>query len=507
MTLPDAAERDGATTHPAASENATSPSPYREGEVVAGKYRLTKILGRGGMGAVWLAHNQALHADVALKLIRADVASAHTAERLLREARATARLKHPSIVRVHDFGESERGDPFIVMEVLEGEAVDVLLDRRGSLPAIRAVQLVLPIVSALAEAHEHGIVHRDIKPENIILVTDRQGTIVPKVLDFGIAKVERAKVISGEISGTPTGLAVHELQRRLTNLGTLVGSPDYMSPEQGRGDLSVDGRADIWGICVVLYELIAGRRPFLGKDVQDVLINLMVEDPPSFAELGVADEALWQIVAKGLEKRREDRWQAARDLGEALALWLLDAGVETDVAGASLRAQWLIDDPTTGRTSIDSLHLDPLTVSTSQPGVTLTEPDEPLAESTRMRRALYGVVGTIMLVLGMGIALVVIEPGETRPDSPVTGVTGAETSLPSGPPPAPEVSEAEPEVEEIGATEERADAAREDPAATATVASVVVPPRPAPRPKAPTPPPPPKSGKPGLPLPPEKPDF
>ncbi|MEQ9320199.1 MAG: protein kinase, partial [Polyangiaceae bacterium] len=122
MTLPDATERDGATTLPTGGDGDATPSPYAAGDVVAGKYRLTSVLGSGGMGAVWLAHNQVLHVDVALKLIRADLASAHTAERLLREARATARLKHPSIVQFHDFGESERGDPFIVMEVLEGES-------------------------------------------------------------------------------------------------------------------------------------------------------------------------------------------------------------------------------------------------------------------------------------------------------------------------------------------------------------------------------------------------
>lgn len=509
MTLPDATERDGATTLPTVDDDEATPSPYVAGDVVAGKYRLTSILGEGGMGAVWLARNQVLHVDVALKLIRAHVASAHTAERLLREARATARLKHPSIVQVHDFGESERGDPFIVMEVLDGESLDSLLSRRGALPATRAVQLLLPIVSALAEAHEHGIVHRDIKPENIILVSDRQGTIVPKVLDFGIAKVERAKVISGEIADNPTGMAAHELQRRLTNLGTLVGSPDYMSPEQGRGDRSVDARADIWAVSVVMYELIAGRRPFLGDEVQDVLINLMIEEPPPLTDAGV-DVALWDIVGKGLQKRREDRWQSAREFGEALAEWLIDAGVETDVAGASLRAQWFVDDPTTGRTSMASLHLDPLSVSSpSQQAVTLTETEGAQPAHARLRRALYGVVGATMLVIGMGIALIVIEPARHE-DSPASGVTGSEATpgatVPSAPQPVyDEPSAAAPSDDaDAGPPERDANAQHHAGAATASAAASEEPTR---RARPPSPLAAPKPGKHGLPLPPDEPDF
>jgi len=516
MTLPDATERDGATTLPIGGADEASPSPYAAGDVVADKYQLLKILGEGGMGSVWLARNQMLHVDVALKLIRAELASAHTKERLVREARATARLKHPSIVRVHDFGESERGDPFIVMEVLEGESLDEVLDRTGTLPATRAVQLILPIVSALAEAHEHGVVHRDIKPENIILVTDRQGTLVPKILDFGIAKVGRAGVVSGEIPNDPQALASHEVQRRLTNLGTLVGSPDYMSPEQGRGDSTVDERADIWAVCVVLYEMVAGRRPFDGQEVKDVLLSLMMEDPQPLTAFG-SDPALWEIVAKGLEKLRDDRWQDARELGESLARWLLEAGVETDVAGTALRAHWFTDDPVTGRTSLASLHLDPLSVSVSQSELSLSDARPAVAkEDTNLRRALYVVIGVTMVLLGMGIALLVIEPGREASVQDVTAAPRGQVE-PATPTlegtAAPEVpsDHADGVVDEgqaageggtaaIGAAQmASATTSVSPPSTTVTGGSKTV----APRPKKPAP----STAKGALPLPPDKPDF
>src|SRR5580692_6500343 len=172
-------------------EQQASPPPrgsghhYLAGDIIAQKYRLTRVLGEGGMGAVWLARNLKLDVDVAIKLIRRELATAEASRRLLQEARAAARIGHRSIVRVFDFGETELDDPFIVMEVLSGESLRSLLERKGRrLPATNAVRTLLPIASALCDAHAAGIVHRDLKPENIMLVPDTSGGVVPKLVDF-----------------------------------------------------------------------------------------------------------------------------------------------------------------------------------------------------------------------------------------------------------------------------------------------------------------------------------
>jgi serine/threonine-protein kinase len=283
------------------------------------------MLGEGGMGAVWVARNIALDAHVGLKLIRAEVSRnvPGVQGRLLQEARAAASLGHPAIIRVFDFGTTERGDPFIAMELLHGESLAELLVRRGKVGGVRAVQTLLPIIDALATAHATGIVHRDLKPDNIFISREAGGRLQPKVLDFGIAKLER------------------NVSPHLTREGTVLGSPAYMSPEQARGNLDVDARSDIWALCIVLYQLVTGELPFAAENSNALLWTIVEKPALPFADLGVAEPELWSIVARGLEKDREARWQEMFDLGKALAEWLLARGVEEDICHASLRGRWL----------------------------------------------------------------------------------------------------------------------------------------------------------------------
>jgi eukaryotic-like serine/threonine-protein kinase len=322
---PRAADADADATH------------YVAGEVIASKYQLERLLGTGGMGAVWRARNLTLDADVAIKLIRRDVTANGAATRLLREARAAARLEHPSIVRVFDFGETERGDPFIVMEEVRGESLAELVDRKGRIDATAAVQLLLPIVDALSVVHARGIVHRDVKPDNVILVADAKGHIVPKLVDFGIAK-------DAPHEGLEPIVAADRVPRRrpLTQIGVLMGSPEYMAPEQAAGSAGVDAAADIWAVSVVLYELLSGRRPFEGDDLEGQLIQIISAEPPSLLDRGVADEVLWSIIARGLEKDPPNRWPSMRALGCALAEWLIARGVRADVSGADLESHWQV---------------------------------------------------------------------------------------------------------------------------------------------------------------------
>ncbi|MCA9621713.1 MAG: serine/threonine protein kinase [Myxococcales bacterium] len=312
---------------------------YRSGAVVGGKYRLVELLGEGGMGAVWLAHNLTLDAEVAIKVIRVNVSAPIAAERLRREARAAARLTHPGIVRVFDFGRTEQGDPYIVMEVVRGESLGAEIERVGRFDPAQAVQLILPVIDALAAVHDQGIVHRDVKPDNIILVRDDQGHVVPKILDFGIAK-------DTPIEAEPQPSAPRrQRMRALTQAGVIVGSPEYMSPEQATGTARVGHAADIWATAVMLYELLRGERPFDGPTMDALSVAIIAETPVPLSELGI-DPELSAIVDRGLRKVASERWPDMRAFGSALAAWLMARGVTTDVSGAALATRWGVAPPT-----------------------------------------------------------------------------------------------------------------------------------------------------------------
>jgi serine/threonine-protein kinase len=305
---------------------------YQAGDVIAGKYRLDGLLGQGGMGVVWGAFNLQLEAEVAIKLlIRDDASRDLLAQRLKQEAKATAKLGHPAIVRVFDVGESEQGDPFIVMELLKGRSLATLLSDDGCLASTRAVQLLLPIADALSVAHAKGIIHRDLKPDNVFIsVEDEQ--IQPKLVDFGIVKLaDRASE-----------------QTHLTQAGMVLGSPDYMSPEQARGLEDVDHRSDIWSFCVVLYELISGSTPFTATNYNALLRSIVEEEPKPLNTGAAADEELWHILQRGLQKARDQRFRSMSELGRALASWLIRQDVVEDVCGGSLDAKWILraSDPT-----------------------------------------------------------------------------------------------------------------------------------------------------------------
>jgi serine/threonine protein kinase len=302
---------------------ALTPHAERSGSLIGGKYRLETLLGEGGMGAVWQARNVTLDLPVAVKLLHRAVRDGDATARLFTEARVEARLNHPSIVRVFDYGETEHGEAYIVMELLEGTTLAELSDEHGPLPAHVAVGLLLPIVHGLCAVHRADVVHRDLKPDNIVVA--RVGAYLrPKLLDFGIAKLR------GEFSP------------RLTVDGSLLGSPAYMSPEQARGCGDVDARADVWALCVVLYELIAGSNPFAADNPYAVLRAVIERDPPVLKTSGCT--SLWPILRRGLAKDRRARIASACELGEALARWLIAQGETEDACGESLARTWAVGD-------------------------------------------------------------------------------------------------------------------------------------------------------------------
>jgi serine/threonine-protein kinase len=237
-------------------------TPTREGELLAGKYRLQARLGVGGMGEVYRARNEFVGRDVAIKVLRPELCK-HTevVQRFLREARAANTVRHENVVDVVDMGTDQHGVPFIVQELLVGQDLaHHLVDRGNRLPVDEILALMIPVVDAIATAHRHGVVHRDLKPENVFLTTGKAG-FVPKVLDFGISKI------------------VQPGEEKLTATGTAMGTPTYMSPEQVQGASDLDARADVWALGVMFYELACGLLPFGGPSAGAIFVNICTRDP------------------------------------------------------------------------------------------------------------------------------------------------------------------------------------------------------------------------------------
>jgi serine/threonine protein kinase len=275
------------------------PSPdARLGAVIAGKYELVRVLGAGGAGAVYEARHRTTGGRYALKLLHAREGRDGEA-RLLREARALAKLSHPHIVRLVDFDACPEG-VFLVEDLLEGRTLRALLDEELVLSPSRATALLLPVLRALGHAHARGVVHRDVKPENIVLCAGDDGSVTARLVDFGLAL-------------DPTDAP------GLTRHGTLLGTPRYMSPEQAWGREDVDARSDLWSFGVVLYECLSGLPPYAGDNDRAVLAAIVASDPPHLRTAGVAvDDALADAVMLALVRAPEARCPSAAALERAL---------------------------------------------------------------------------------------------------------------------------------------------------------------------------------------------
>jgi serine/threonine protein kinase len=268
------------------------------GEVLARKYRIERVLGRGGMGVVFLARNLQLGQRVAIKFLVNEPTRALTT-RLLMEARAAARLRSDHVVRVFDVAETETGAPYVVMEYLEGQCLAEVLRRTPDLPVPRVVGWVLEVCEGLALAHHHAIVHRDLKPANLFLERCPNGSSRIKILDFGVAKLLR--------------------EAGLSHTTHPVGSPSYMAPEQLANAPDMDARTDIWAVGIVLYELLTGKTPFQAGSILELAIKLrdMAHVPARVLRPGLP-KALSEAIDVCLEKQRENRWASVAELAAAL---------------------------------------------------------------------------------------------------------------------------------------------------------------------------------------------
>jgi serine/threonine-protein kinase len=295
-----------------------------EGEVVAGKYRIERKLGAGGMGVVVAARHVQLNQLVAIKfLLPGTDPNGIITQRFLREARAAAALKGEHVARVFDVGTLESGAPFMVMEYLEGMSLSKLIRRHAPLPMHEAVDLMLQACKAMEEAHNLGIVHRDIKPGNMFLTKRPDGSRILKVLDFGISKM--------------TGQLDDEAEPTLTASNMVLGSPKYFAPEQVKDAKSVDHRADVWALGLVLYYMLTGRRPFEGETMSAVCVAIATETPPRLIDLiPEAPRELDAAVMGCLIKDRERRTQTASDFAREIAPFSSSAAAVLDPLGSGI---------------------------------------------------------------------------------------------------------------------------------------------------------------------------
>jgi serine/threonine-protein kinase len=325
-TLPD---RTGAAAAPA-----TKPQPEERfdsllGVVLAGRYEVLRRIGEGGMGAVYEAKHTLIGKRVAVKvLLEKFHAQSDLVARLLQEARLASSIGHENIVDVTDFGTTDDGRSFVVMEFLDGESLAELAMREAPLPIERSLRIARQVASALGAAHAKGIFHRDVKPENIYLVQRGDADFV-KVVDFGISKAVKP--------GGDEGPEAY----RLTHTGLLLGTPLYMSPEQARGSEDLDHRVDIWALGVLLYECLTGEVPFRANNYLQIISQVLTHEPlpPSRLrpELGIPD-AVEAVVMRAMEKDRTRRTQTMADLERDLERLLAgdqNVGLPPAVAGAA----------------------------------------------------------------------------------------------------------------------------------------------------------------------------
>lgn len=291
------------------SKTMTEPSPplVQVNDVLAGKYRVERVLGQGGMGVVVAAMHIDLHERRAIKfMLPSALGDVEGVERFMREARACARLKSKHVAAVYDVGRLENGAPYIVMEYLEGTDLRMILREQKTFPVSDAVDCVLQALEAIGEAHKAGIIHRDLKPANMFLASGVGGVPCVKILDFGIAKLAPSQDFASE-------------HHEVTTTATIIGSPLYMSPEQMRSSRYVDARSDIWSIGVILYRMVTGEMPFFGQATPEIFASVLTAPPPLPSTLNPAIPKEFEaIILKCLEKEPEQRWNSAAELASAL---------------------------------------------------------------------------------------------------------------------------------------------------------------------------------------------
>ncbi|MGH7280873.1 MAG: serine/threonine-protein kinase [Polyangiaceae bacterium] len=326
------------------------------GKTVSDRYRITALIGSGGMGAVYEAEHTGIGKKVAIKFLTREAARENTvASRFAREARAASAIESEHIVTVFDAGTDENL-PYIAMELLRGEDFGARLRRLGKVPQEDAVHVIAQVLRGLADAHEAGIIHRDLKPDNVFLVDKRGDTSFVKIVDFGVSKFDRPGMSTAPLA--------------LTQKGTVVGTPYYMSPEQAQAAPDLDARADLFSVGAMLFEALAGRPPHMGTTYEAVIVSICMNDSPDLRTLvPEISPGLARFVARALARDRKSRFSSARQMLVALAEF---APRERMSGDAEMKR------------APPASHSDPTMVSPQTPAVALTAANGP--ESGEPRR-------------------------------------------------------------------------------------------------------------------------
>jgi serine/threonine protein kinase len=273
------------------------------GQILGGRYRIIRLLGKGGMGAVYLGEHLVIHRPVAVKFLHSTfLGNKEVVKRFYREAQTAAALRHKNIIDVLDVGISDSDEPYLVMEYLEGESLASMLVRAGPVDLATACGIIESALMALSVAHENGVVHRDLKPDNIFLVPQKDELPWIKIIDFGVSKCTQ-----------------NEEQTKLTREGSLLGTPSYMAPEQARGEVNLDQRTDLYAMGVILYEMLTGGLPFVGNNYNEILIKSLTDPPrpPQSVYAGFPPEAE-NVVMRALNKSPDERYQNTTEMLDAL---------------------------------------------------------------------------------------------------------------------------------------------------------------------------------------------
>lgn len=394
------------------------------GRMLDGKYLIEAQLGEGGMGRVYRARHEMLDRTVAVKVLNEEMrADSRTAERFRREAQAAARLEHPNAVTIHDFGVTDEGNAYLVMELLKGSSLREILLRSGRLTLDRTAEVIEQVGSAIDRAHQAGIVHRDLKPDNIMVEARADGTYSAKVLDFGIAKLkDRAETASN-----------------LTATGTVLGTVAYMSPEQCRGT-EIDGRSDIYSLGVVLYEMVTGRVPFSSMTPSAIVAG-HVSDPPPPPRTFHPDlpAAVEELILAALAKRPDDRPQTAGELARRFRSAISGGAADRTVPIGDGTSQGAVETARVGvggAGAAPTMRVASTPVPQTQPA---TVPAPPHAHARQTPAIVWALVGALIVaIVGAGAAVVFGLMNTWRqPDVPITSGPAATAPAPAPSAPAP----------------------------------------------------------------------
>ncbi len=400
-------------------EDALAPiiMPIAPGEVVADKYRIVRRLGQGGMGAVFEAQHTLLERRFAIKFLRPQLAgSADMLTRFRREALAAGRVEHDHVVAVTDFGVLPTGVPYLVMEYLAGEPLSALLQREGPLTVPRAVSLVVQACSGVMAAHAQGVVHRDLKPDNLFVCL-RGGREHVKVVDFGIAKLKWDSACGTTITRT----------------GASLGTPHYMSPEQARGESSLDQRTDVYSLGAVLYECLCGRRPHPGNTYNGILFHILTRQPVPLAEQEpMVPPGLASVVERAMAPAVGDRYGRISELWHALLPYApVSYGLELDQGGYSENPHL----PTAASPSSLGAEQGAQWEGSLRPVLTLDAvvPRSPRpARRTAVALRRWAVpAGGVMLLVALGLGIRQPYVGQAREAAPASSMTEPAASSPA----------------------------------------------------------------------------